>query len=71
MREQMQHLQKYAVKLKTEDEYLGSGVLWRPEQNAQNELYVFTAAHVVKGYQDIIVEFLHNDELKEDILIIL
>lgn len=65
MREQMQHLKKYAVKLKTEDEYLGSGVLWRPEQNAQNKLYVFTAAHVVKGYQDIIVEFLHNDELKE------
>lgn len=48
MESQINNLRKYAVRIKTNKEILGSGVLWKPETGEQNKLYVFTAAHVIK-----------------------
>ena len=57
MREQIENAKRYAVRLKSGNEILGSGVLWKPEGCQQNKLYIFTAAHVVKGKKNINVEF--------------
>lgn len=53
MREQIENAKRYAVRLKSGNEILGSGVLWKPEGCQQNKLYIFTAAHVVKGKKNI------------------
>lgn len=66
MESQINNLRKYAVRIKTNKEILGSGVLWKPETGEQNKLYVFTAAHVIKNHENIMVEFLnHHDDVVE------
>ena len=65
MESQINNLRKYAVRIKTDKEILGSGVLWKPEVGEQNKLYVFTAAHVIKNHENIVVEFLDHDDVVE------
>lgn len=52
-------VKKYAVRIWNGDSICGSGVLWKSKQE---ELYVFTAAHVVKDCTDIKVEFERDDK---------
>lgn len=52
-------VKKYAVRIWNGDTICGSGVLWKSEQG---ELYVFTAAHVVRDCTDIKIEFEGNDK---------
>ena len=63
MREQIEIAKRYAVRLKSGTEILGSGVLWKPEGCQKNKLYIFTAAHVVKDQENINVEFEVNGEI--------
>lgn len=63
MREQIEIAKRYAVRLKSGTEILGSGVLWKPEGCQENKLYIFTAAHVVKDQENINVEFEVNGEI--------
>ena len=65
MREQIENAKRYAVRLKSGNEILGSGVLWKPEGCQQNKLYIFTAAHVVKGKKNINVEFEVNGKIED------
>ena len=48
MKNLKERIKKYAVKLKSENNDLGSGVLWKSASCPENSLYVFTAAHVIK-----------------------
>ena len=57
MKEQIEELKRYAVRLKSGNNNLGSGVLWKPKLCQKHKLYVFTAAHVIKNHEDIRVEF--------------
>ena len=65
MREQIENAKRYAVRLKSGNEILGSGVLWKPEGCQQNKLYIFTVAHVVKGKKNINVEFEVNGKIED------
>lgn len=62
MKNRTEDLKKYVVRIKENQKYLGSGVLWRAQQNKDNHLYIFTAAHVVKEAKNIEVEFLKNNK---------
>lgn len=48
MENHVEDLKKYIVRIKENHKYLGSGVLWKPQQNEENHIYIFTAAHVLK-----------------------
>lgn len=63
MENRVEDLKKYIVRIKENHKYLGSGVLWKPQQNEENHIYIFTAAHVLKNYDEIEVEFLRNNEV--------
>ena len=65
MKNLKERIKKYAVKLKSENIDLGSGVLWKSASCPENSLYVFTAAHVIKDYKDISVEFEKDGEVVE------
>lgn len=65
MKNLKERIKKYAVKLKSENNDLGSGVLWKSASCPENSLYVFTAAHVIKDYKDISVEFEKDGEVVE------
>ena len=43
MKEQIEELKRYAVRLKSGNNNLGSGVLWKPKLCQKHKLYVFTA----------------------------
>lgn len=53
MKEQIEELKRYAVRLKSGNNNLGSGVLWKPKLCQKHKLYVFTAAHVIKNHEDM------------------
>ena len=61
MSELTAEIKKYAVRIKSKDIILGSGVLWKAKLSKKNKLYVFTAAHVIKNRKNIVVEFWHDD----------
>lgn len=60
-----EELKKYAVKIFAEGSFTGSGVLWKPEGERKNKLYIFTAAHVIKDRKNIAVQFMHDDQLEK------
>lgn len=62
MDEQTERLKKYAVRIKSGNDFIGSGILWKSWQDDSHLLYVFTAAHVVKEQENIKVEFWYNNE---------
>lgn len=62
MDEQTERLKKYAVRIKSGNDFIGSGILWKSWQDDSHLLYVFTAAHVVKEKEKIKVEFWYNNE---------
>ena len=62
MDEQTERLKKYAVRIKSGNDFIGSGILWKSWQDDSHLLYVFTAAHVVKEQEKIKVEFWYNNE---------
>ena len=57
MKEKVEELKRYAVRLKSGNNNLGSGVLWKPRLCQKHNLYIFTAAHVIKNQENILVEF--------------
>ena len=65
MSELTAEIKKYAVRIKSKDIILGSGVLWKAKLSKKNKLYVFTAAHVIKNRKNIVVEFWHDDRKME------
>lgn len=65
MSELTAEIKKYAVRIKSKDIILGSGVLWKAKLSKKNKLYVFTAAHVIKNCKNIVVEFWHDDRKME------
>lgn len=63
MRNHVEDLNKYAVRIKEGQRVLGSGVLWKPKSCEQNHIYVFTAAHVIKNHENVEVEFWHHENV--------
>lgn len=63
MENRVEDLKQCIVRIKETQKILGSGVLWKPQQSEGNYLYIFTAAHVIKNYDKIEVEFLRNNEV--------